>query len=1469
MIRGNEGQAISQDRVDRLAEEEMDLPQEVVHPEDNVNNNNDSEKTSRFAIWNLDLHTTKQVWNLLERILRVRMYRQITAVRRVTQRSDGRIRFEVDVPRNRESSTRARLNKAKYRFNFWFKLWALTPAKAVGEARPARRRERDHLDSVRLCSLNINGVAPKVARLREYIEDKKIHTVCLQETLRKPNHWRLHLQNFGCVEQPSEPGAGRRGLAMAIMEEHFTAFPVGVQSDFFQFQRVYGSRLTRPFVIGHVYLPHRHVQGEAGPLWNEAWDHLKRNIGNLRRKYPNDPVIAMGDFNITTGRLNQRVSELLGMRQLSITGDRRTRVRKGNGGGDIDHALISTEHMDWVIRCWIDNECDLSDHWPVMLDLAAQIRGEIARVMDATPRWQVAKLKTLKRESSGEYAKIATNNRFQVLADDSVEEAAEHFIEQCNAVGDEIGIRQPPKQRCAYKSSKAHQRAADKQRRLYLKLINAKNSGHELRAANALTEYRAQRVRTKALLRTTARQRWAKKVVQACADFRDNPKDAWAWTSTTAGWRRKGGSLGIQPVMDVEGNLCTNPERIDAAWTAHYQGLARDTIGNSQNFEHWKEVIPDRVGEGTTSRKVTAADLAGLNEDIREAEVETILFGLKSWKAPGGDRIPVDFMKIFIGPKGAITPAIAALTNICNKMFREGSIPDVWTTAMVVSIFKKGDPTDCGNYRGISLMDSTLKVLLTILTARLQRTLELRGMVVREQAGFRPREECMGQVMTLYEILRRRYLNQENTYLLFLDFQKAYDVVPHGALFRELEVLGITGRILTFIKVLYARSRVAVRTVDGRPGPAFSLERGLRQGCPMSPILFTVFINTIFDGEENNGCTVPGVPGERIQGLMFADDTVGLAGDLVKLHKTLKRVTEWSETHGMTFGVGKCALMACIWNNDASVNAEVFADKSLWNIDGADIPTPEQYTYLGIVVKPILMHNKDDGMVLMVDEQLEKGRKALFALRPFLTCPTVPQHIKVNVVRCVVQAKMLWGAELWGMSQKRVCRAQTVMNDAMRDILGVRGPKAFMSVGCMMRELRMQPVWALVSSRRVRIYYKFPTLSTWARLLTTYRAPPARDRSRRRTWLSQTEQWIKTMHIRVAEGQMLTAGSQVPVETAVEATRISLTKRWLDLQVNTTSASTLYDLAGYRPLMRVKDTFPPAFGRGMTLIQQFRANGYWTRSRTSKLDLFGDSVCPFCTQGARESIPHILLECGNWHDMRERFLGKDIPRWRMRLGFARDGPLGAAAQQEVCIVALGGEVRGYRARHYYPAEVKYSLAEAIAGTVDDPPADDPGPIDYRHISPPRPRRGPNRPPVPRRYPQWEAATPEFMWPSSYGREIVGTPDRAPEEGTPVLDTPEADPWGLDQQIDQQRGIQDQDQSQSPQEAPVDRQLHREFDQEDECNGPNTPLWSRCSLFSVAAFLTKVDQSRVARIDELQLADEAEFSNQSPGRDGYG
>ena len=1441
MIHGNWGLGFSQDRADRLAEDVIEPPVAQRIEGEPVN----GPSLCCIALWNLDLHTKAQVWDIMRRLCRNKMFTQIQQIRRICQKRDRKVRFEIVLPITWQGRAERRFEKAKFRFAFTWKTLV------TGGDRPQRNQhvvERPQLDFITLCSLNINGVKKKVQAFREYMESRNVSAVCLQETLRKSNHWRLTLSGFGCVERPSEEVAGRRGLALGVDNDSLTAFPVGTQSSFLICERVYGSRLSQPFVLGTVYIPHRHViENDDGPLYREACESLIRTVGNLRRKYPNDPVIVTGDFNMSRVKVDALALRMLGMRRVKHRGDAKT-FHGRSQGGDIDHVLISTEHYDLVRASWVDRECDLSDHWPTLIELDMKVRGAREVIAPLPDRWQVAKGKAL-RKTPEKLELILNDNRFLPLAYDSTDAEAEAFIDHLNEVARDADILVAAKVKVREHTSKEHRRAAEKQRRSYIEYKATQITGSEEEILAAFQDYVTHRKATKVIIRSSTRANWVRSVAQADSDFVANQKVAWTWISTTAGWRRKGGSLGIQPILDQDGNLCTAPEVINAAWTAHYRRLAEDVIGFSQNQEHWERIIPDVPNEA----KLPANDKFALNAAISVEEVVATLKRLKSWKAPGCDRIPVDFLKLFAcGAEG--NAAVRALTRICNRMFVGGSIPEVWTKAVVVSIFKKGDPTECGNFRGISLMDSTLKVLLTVLTTRLQAGLEANGMVVREQAGFRPREECMTQVMALYEVLRRRFLNKQDTFVLFLDFQKAYDVVPHHALFRRLEVLGVDGRFLDFLKVLYRDSRIAIRQTDGSPGEPFALERGLRQGCPLSPILFTVFINTIFDGDEDLGCSIPGLA-EKISGLMFADDTVGLAATAEDLLKIKQRVCEWSDRNGMTFGVTKCATMAFLWDDPNTMNSEIFSDHTKWHIDNVPIPTPEEYVYLGIKFNLKLLHEKDDMMREMVGSQIRKGQQALADLTPFLSCSSVPQTIKRAVVRCVIEAKMLWGAELWGMSCKRVEMAQTVMNNAMRLILGVRGPKSFMPVACMMKELKMEPIWALVASRRMRAYYKFPKLNTWAAALVRH-LPTLPPGEARRTWVTQTEWWIQRMNVTLKSGEVLKASrvglDAEGVDEAVKATKAACTERWINRKANKTGSCSAYSEANYKPFLGKDNTFPPDFGRGLCVIQQLRCNGYWTGDRLSKIEP-QPRGCVFCNSRVPETIGHMLVECPAWTEFRERYIAEDLRIWRGHL-------VDDESLAKVAVVALGGTVDGYSASHYYPKKDTYTFEDAVAGRVKDPPAPEPGPVDYT----PMQQRDRDRPP-----------TPEWQWPT--GRpltpppvEVVIEPERAPDtpewqwptgrgdQGSPDLGA--GVPWVHRVNPDQEY-FEDQP-------LGLNRELRREMEWADKAD-QYKPFWGRCSMLGMAAFLTRVDHGRAERRKELKLADQAELQDVGLGQDGHG
>ena len=130
-------------------------------------------------------------------------------------------------------------------------------------------------------------------------------------------------------------------------------------------------------------------------------------------------------------------------------------------------------------------------------------------------------------------------------------------------------------------------------------------------------------------------------------------------------------------------------------------------------------------------------------------------------------------------------------------------------------------------------MPTTLKVLTVALSLRINRELEANGLFCEEQAGFRKLEEAVLQATCIYEILQRRKHAGLQTFALFVDLQKAYDTVPHGALFAKLSQIGIRGRCLAFIQALYDNSRIRVRVGAGeraRYSDSFDLLRGVRQG---------------------------------------------------------------------------------------------------------------------------------------------------------------------------------------------------------------------------------------------------------------------------------------------------------------------------------------------------------------------------------------------------------------------------------------------------------------------------------------------------------------------------------------------------------------------------------------------------------------------------------------------------------------
>ena len=211
-------------------------------------------------------------------------------------------------------------------------------------------------------------------------------------------------------------------------------------------------------------------------------------------------------------------------------------------------------------------------------------------------------------------------------------------------------------------------------------------------------------------------------------------------------------------------------------------------------------------------------------------------------------------------------------------------------------------------------MPVCIKIVCAVVAERMSNAFEKEHFLSDAQAGFRRGQECVGQVGALLEILQRwtkpeRYAcggvwKKLKAFACFIDLKKAYDMVPHEAMLYKLRAYGVSGRTYKFIRTLYANSRISVR-VGASCSRSVPLERGLRQGCPLSPILFSIFINDILPKRKKiEECWEP-----PVECLMFADDIVVFARSAKRLRKLMKKVTKWANRWEMEIGAAKCGVM--------------------------------------------------------------------------------------------------------------------------------------------------------------------------------------------------------------------------------------------------------------------------------------------------------------------------------------------------------------------------------------------------------------------------------------------------------------------------------------------------------------------------------------------------------------------------------
>lgn len=216
--------------------------------------------------------------------------------------------------------------------------------------------------------------------------------------------------------------------------------------------------------------------------------------------------------------------------------------------------------------------------------------------------------------------------------------------------------------------------------------------------------------------------------------------------------------------------------------------------------------------------------------------VALALLSLTNGKSPGPDKIPHEGLK-FLGDVG-----VQFVKRLMDLFFAHG-VPSALLEARTVMLYKgKGDPVLSRSYRPISLMNSLAKVIAKLLLLRIGEEVH----IAPTQHGFMPNRSTATQSLLFKVVLETRaacrYDNARYTFVLFIDFVGAYDNVDRVKLLKRLTEEGVREDTLAVCSQMLQPSRSTL-LLNGNEVGCVTMNRGVKQGSPVSPLQFNAFVN--------------------------------------------------------------------------------------------------------------------------------------------------------------------------------------------------------------------------------------------------------------------------------------------------------------------------------------------------------------------------------------------------------------------------------------------------------------------------------------------------------------------------------------------------------------------------------------------------------------------------------------------------
>lgn len=441
----------------------------------------------------------------------------------------------------------------------------------------------------------------------------------------------------------------------------------------------------------------------------------------------------------------------------------------------------------------------------------------------------------------------------------------------------------------------------------------------------------------------------------------------------------------------------------------------------ADNFEKVHHLTRDYSDENTereVDRVYSALEQTEI--DVNEIdftsprEIAAIIAKFKPKKAPGMDGIQNIVLKNL--PR----KAIVLLTNIFNACLRRGYFPKEWKIAKVLAFRKPGkDKLFPQNYRPISLLCTTSKILEKIILNRIHKHEEVHQQLIDEQFGFRENRSTTQQLARLTDFISNSFNIKHTVAIAFLDMEKAFDTVWRKGLIFKLHKLNQFKIYLLKILMSYLKDRSFFISVNDTISSVREAIEGVPQGSLVGPVLYVYFTNDV----PSNARASRGV---------FADDTSIFAASRKK-DLAIKRINEYANEMidyyykwKIKVNYNKTELLMAS-NHDREPVSEVL------ELEGNAIDPKNDVKYLGVTLDRKLSFTSH------INNVRKKANAALALLYNLMNRRSkLSTKNKILMYKMLIRPIIIYGAPIWGNTcASNIRKLETIQSKILRMIAQV------------------------------------------------------------------------------------------------------------------------------------------------------------------------------------------------------------------------------------------------------------------------------------------------------------------------------------------------------------------------------------------------------------------------------------------------